>query len=96
MFIDLNCSQVSDVAHGPLVICMCTNNRLSTAGGLVDASVCTAFVAEVTNSTDRVEVRLNPIRTADVIINSHAQDFTDVSWLRYRGMWTGGRSKSKS
>ena len=63
-----------------------TNYRLSTAGGLVDASVCTAFVAQVTNSTDRVEVRLNPIRTADVIINSHVQDFADVSWLRYRGM----------
>ncbi|XP_078337855.1 protein mesh-like isoform X2 [Crassostrea virginica] len=61
----------------------------NTQGGLVDASVCTAFVAEVTNSTDRVEVRLNPIRTADVIINSHAQDFTDVSWLRYRGKLSG-------
>lgn len=57
-------------------------------GRFVSASVCTAFVAEVSNASDRVEVRLNSIRVADVIINGQAQDFSDVAWLRYRGRYT--------
>lgn len=55
-------------------------------GRFVMASVCTAFVAEVSNTSDRVEVRLNSIRVADVIINGQTQDFSDVTWLRYRGV----------
>lgn len=57
-------------------------------GRFVSASVCTAFVAEVSNASDRVEVRLNSIRVADVIINAQTQDFSDVAWLRYRGRYT--------
>lgn len=57
-------------------------------GRFVNASVCTAFVAEVSNTSDRVEVRLNSIRVADVIINAQTQDFSDVAWLRYRGRYT--------
>lgn len=57
-------------------------------GRFVSASVCTAFVAEVSNASDRVEVRLNSIRVADVIINGQTQDFSDVTWLRYRGRYT--------
>jgi hypothetical protein len=54
-------------------------------GQSVHASVCTAFVAQVINKTDIVEIRLNSIRVADVIINGKTQDFSDVSWLRYKG-----------
>lgn len=57
-------------------------------GRFVSASVCTAFVAEMSNTSDRVEVRLNSIRVADVIINAQTQDFSDVAWLRYRGRYT--------
>ncbi|XP_062583122.1 protein mesh-like [Saccostrea cucullata] len=52
-------------------------------GGTVGASVCTSFVARVTNSSDKVEVILNSIRVADVLINGQIQDFSDVPWLMY-------------
>lgn len=58
----------------------------NSQGRFVSASVCTAFVAEMSNTSDRVEVRLNSIRVADVIINAQTQDFSDVAWLRYRGV----------
>lgn len=56
-------------------------------GIAVQASVCTSFVARVTNTTDTVEVRLNSIRMADVLINGQIQDFSEVSWLRYNGIY---------
>ncbi|XP_048752938.2 protein mesh-like [Ostrea edulis] len=55
-------------------------------GIAVQASVCTSFVARVTNTTDTVEVRLNSIRMADVLINGQIQDLSEVSWLRYNGV----------
>ncbi|XP_056008372.1 sushi domain-containing protein 2-like isoform X1 [Ostrea edulis] len=57
-----------------------------STGNNVYASVCTSFVSQVTHSTDKVEVRLNSIRMADVLVNGIIQDFSDVSWLRYRGV----------
>ncbi|XP_061188889.1 protein mesh-like [Saccostrea echinata] len=55
-------------------------------GAVVDASICTSFVAHVSNTTDKVEIILNSIRVADVLINGQIQDFSDVSWLRYNGV----------
>ncbi|XP_062581789.1 protein mesh-like [Saccostrea cucullata] len=55
-------------------------------GSTVAASVCTSFVARVINASDTVEVILNSIRVADVLINGQIQDFSDVSWLRYDGV----------
>ncbi|XP_048752954.2 protein mesh-like isoform X2 [Ostrea edulis] len=67
-------------------ISSCFNYVPPRPGQYVRASVCTSFVAQVTNISDKVEVRLNSIRVADVIINGQTQDFSDVSWLRYRGV----------
>lgn len=46
-------------------------------GELAGASVCTAFASRHFNTSDTIEVRLNSIRTADVLINGELVDFDE-------------------
>lgn len=57
-------------------------------GDLVDASVCTAFVSRHFRSSgsDVVEVRLNSIRTADLLVNGDIIDFDESTVHRFPGI----------
>ncbi|XP_061189930.1 sushi domain-containing protein 2-like [Saccostrea echinata] len=55
-------------------------------GSLVQATVATALVMEHINSSDRIEVRLNPIRTADVLRNGQLLDFEESNWMNLKGV----------
>ncbi|XP_061188743.1 mucin-4-like [Saccostrea echinata] len=48
-------------------------------GNLVDASICTAFASQDLNSSVVVEVLLNSIRTADVLVNGNVIDFDETN-----------------
>jgi hypothetical protein len=52
----------------------------------VDASVCTAFVSQSPNTSDVVEIRLNSIRTADVLISGGVIDFEDSNAYQFQGI----------
>ncbi|XP_062583136.1 protein mesh-like [Saccostrea cucullata] len=54
-------------------------------GDLVKATVATALVMEHINSSDRIEVRLNSIRTADVLRNGQLLDFEESTWMNLKG-----------
>uniref|UniRef100_K1QQQ6 Sushi, nidogen and EGF-like domain-containing protein 1 n=1 Tax=Magallana gigas TaxID=29159 RepID=K1QQQ6_MAGGI len=58
-------------------------------GDLVDASVCTAFVSRhfSTSGSDVVEVRLNSIRTADLLVNGDIIDFDESTVHRFPGIF---------
>lgn len=60
---------------------------LHIIGDLVDASVCTAFVSRhfSTSGSDVVEVRLNSIRTADLLVNGDIIDFDESTVHRFPG-----------
>nr|XP_022323656.1 protein mesh-like [Crassostrea virginica] len=55
-------------------------------GALVDASVCTAFASQHFNSSGIIEVRLNSIRTADVLINGEVLDFDESNFYQFPGV----------
>ncbi|XP_048768432.2 protein mesh-like [Ostrea edulis] len=54
-------------------------------GDLVDASVCTSFVSQSPNTSAVVEVRLNSIRTADVLVNGDVIDFEESNVYQFQG-----------
>lgn len=58
-------------------------------GDLVDASVCTAFVSQHfgTSGSDIVEIRLNSIRTADLLINGDVIDFEESNVHQFPGIF---------
>nr|XP_034303984.1 protein mesh isoform X2 [Crassostrea gigas] len=58
-------------------------------GDLVDASVCTAFVSRhfSTSGSGVVEVRLNSIRTADLLVNGDIIDFDESTVHRFPGIF---------
>nr|XP_034303982.1 sushi domain-containing protein 2-like isoform X2 [Crassostrea gigas] len=58
-------------------------------GDLVDASVCTAFVSRhfSTSGSDIVEVRLNSIRTADLLVNGDVIDFDESNVHQFPGIF---------
>ena len=51
----------------------------------MDASVCTAFASQHFNSSGVIEVRLNSIRTADVLINGEVLDFDESNSYQFPG-----------
>ena len=51
----------------------------------MDASVCTAFASQHFNSSGIIEVRLNSIRTADVLINGEVLDFDESNSYQFPG-----------
>ncbi|XP_048768421.2 protein mesh-like [Ostrea edulis] len=55
-------------------------------GDLVDASVCTSFVSQSPNTSAVVEVRLNSIRTADVLVNGDVIDFDESNAYQFQGV----------
>ncbi|XP_060071369.1 protein mesh-like [Ylistrum balloti] len=57
-------------------------------GTLRKASVITAFTAKRLNISDTVEVRLNSIRVADVLVNGEIVDFTHYRSLHFIGVST--------
>ncbi|OWF44878.1 Sushi, nidogen and EGF-like domain-containing protein 1 [Mizuhopecten yessoensis] len=57
-------------------------------GVLRKASVITAFSAKTLNVSDTVEVRLNSIRVADVLVNGEIVDFTHYRSLHFIGVST--------
>lgn len=60
--------------------------KISVAKGeLVDASVCTAFASQHFNTSGVIEVRLNSIRTADVLIDGTLLDFDESLVHQYPG-----------
>ena len=52
-------------------------NFVCIKGELAGASVCTAFASRHFNTSGTIEVRLNSIRTADVLINGELVDFDE-------------------
>nr|XP_022323644.1 protein mesh-like [Crassostrea virginica] len=56
-------------------------------GELVDASVCTAFASQHFNTSGVIEVRLNSIRTADVLIDGTLLDFDESLVHQYPGLY---------
>ena len=57
----------------------------SPTGALVDASVCTAFASQHFNSSGIIEVRLNSIRTAEVLIDGEILDFDELNSYQFPG-----------
>ncbi|XP_062583116.1 sushi domain-containing protein 2-like [Saccostrea cucullata] len=55
-------------------------------GSLVMATVATALVMEYENRSDCIEIRLNSIRTADVLRNGELLDFQDSRWINAKGV----------
>nr|XP_022323654.1 protein mesh-like [Crassostrea virginica] len=55
-------------------------------GDLVDASVCTAFASRHFNSSGIIEVRLNSIRTADILIDGELLDFDESNSYQFPGV----------
>ncbi|XP_062587995.1 LOW QUALITY PROTEIN: sushi domain-containing protein 2-like [Saccostrea cucullata] len=55
-------------------------------GSLVKATVATALAMEYANSSDCIEIRLNSIRTADVLRNGELLDFQDSRWINVKGV----------
>lgn len=51
----------------------------------MDASVCTAFATQHTNTSGVVEVRLNSIRTADVLVDGEVIDFDESNAHQFPG-----------
>lgn len=54
-------------------------------GDLVRASVCTSFVSQTSNPSAIVEVRLNSIRIADVLVNGDMIDFHESNAYQFQG-----------
>eukprot|EP00105_Crassostrea_gigas_P046261 XP_019930409.1 PREDICTED: protein mesh [Crassostrea gigas] len=54
-------------------------------GDLVDASVCTAIATQHTNTSGVVEVRLNSIRTADILVDGEVIDFDESNAHQFPG-----------
>ena len=57
----------------------------SQTGDLVDASVCTAFASQHFNTSGIIEVRLNSIRTADILIDGEVLDFDESNFYQFPG-----------
>ncbi|XP_062583115.1 protein mesh-like [Saccostrea cucullata] len=55
-------------------------------GSFVPATVATAVVMEYGNSSGRLEVRLNSIRTVDVLHNSELLVFEESNWMDLNGV----------
>ena len=51
----------------------------------MDASVCTAFASRHFNSSGIIEVRLNSIRTADILIDGELLDFDESNSYQFPG-----------
>ena len=51
----------------------------------MDASVCTAFASQHFNTSGVIEVRLNSIRTADVLIDGKLLDFDESFVYQFPG-----------
>ena len=51
----------------------------------MDASVCTSFASQSPNTSVVVEVRLNSIRTADVLVNGDVIDFEESNAYQFQG-----------
>lgn len=51
----------------------------------MDASVCTAIATQHTNTSGVVEVRLNSIRTADVLVDGEVIDFDESNAHQFPG-----------
>ena len=51
----------------------------------MDASVCTAFASQHFNSSGIIEVRLNSIRTAEVLIDGQILDFDELNPHKFPG-----------
>nr|XP_022323669.1 protein mesh-like isoform X1 [Crassostrea virginica] len=56
-------------------------------GALVAASVCTAFASQHFNSSGIIEVRLNSIRTAEVLIDGEILDFDELNSYQFPGVF---------
>ena len=56
----------------------------SQTGDFVDASVCTAFASQHFNTSGIIEVRLNSIRTADILIDGEVLDFDESNFYQFR------------
>lgn len=51
----------------------------------MDASVCTAIATQHTNTSGVVEVRLNSIRTADILVDGEVIDFDESNAHQFPG-----------
>ncbi|XP_078325655.1 protein mesh-like [Crassostrea virginica] len=62
-------------------------NFVCIKGELAGASVCTAFASRHFNTSGTIEVRLNSIRTADVLINGELVDFDESVVHQFPGLF---------